>query len=107
MPYFAIQVKSKTEQKLIAHARGRRESVGERLYFLRRSLRIKRGGQWREETAPIFTGYVFLKADEADPETSLFLRSLPGFIRFLPAHDRISALGARRWFATSCPLARC
>ena len=56
MPFFAIQVKSKTEAKFISHARGRQESVGERLYFLRRSLRIRRGGAWREETAPIFTG---------------------------------------------------
>ena len=38
---------------------------------------------------------MFLRAEEADPETAYFLRSLPGFIRFLPGNDRIMPLDAR------------
>jgi len=95
MPYFAIQIRSQAEARYITLARRRSENIGANLFFLRRSLRVKKGGTWREQTAPIFSGYVFLQADELDAETNRILRTMAGFIRFLPANDRAQPLDSR------------
>ncbi len=94
MSFYAIQVRSRTEARYIALTRTRNDDLGENLFFLRRSLRVKKGGTWREEQAPIFSGYVFLRVDAINAETSGLLRTLQGFIRFLPANDRIAPLDA-------------
>ncbi len=95
MSYYAIQVRSQTEARYVGMARKRSANIGENLFFLRRSLRVKKGGKWHEQTAPIFSGYVFIQVDLLDPDTGATLRSLPGFIRFLPANDRIQPLDSR------------
>ncbi len=95
MSYYAIQIRSQTEARYVSMARRLSAEIGENLFFLRRSLRVKKGGRWHEQTAPIFSGYVFLRIDSLDPDTSGTLRSLPGFIRFLPANDRIQPLDDR------------
>jgi transcriptional antiterminator NusG len=95
MPYYALQVWTQAERRFLEHARVRAGTVADRLFFLRRNLRIKRRGRWRPETAPLFPGYIFLQAEAADPETTSALKALPGFTRFLPSNDRIQPLDAR------------
>jgi transcriptional antiterminator NusG len=55
-------------------------------------LRIRKGGQWQDSLAPLFPGYVFLRAERVDETSWHSLRTLPGFIRFLPASGRILPL---------------
>jgi transcription termination/antitermination protein NusG len=95
MPFFALQVRARVEERFLKHARVGAADVSGRLIYLRRKLRIKRAGRWRDETAPLFAGYIFLKDDAVTPDTIVALRGLPGFIRFLPSNDRIQPLDAR------------
>jgi transcriptional antiterminator NusG len=44
---------------------------------------------------PLFPEYVFLRAERVDETSWHSLRTLPGFIRFLPASDRILPLDNR------------
>jgi transcriptional antiterminator NusG len=92
--YLAINVRARSEERFVTLAQ---PVVGpeNRLLFLRRRLRIKRAGAWHGVVAPIFPGYLFLRVDEEDPDLIHVLRSLPGFIRFLPANNRIMPLDAR------------
>ena len=77
-------------------AANRREQVdADSLFSLRRSLKVKKGGIWRDHTAPVFPGYVFLKSDSLQVALVEELRSVPGFLRFLPSNDRIQPLAER------------
>ena len=95
MPYFGIQVKTTSEGQFIAMAKALRLPVADDLSWPRRRLRIRKGGQWRDSLAPLFPGYVFLRSEGVDETSWHSLRTLPGFIRFLPASDRILPLDNR------------
>jgi transcription termination/antitermination protein NusG len=93
MLYFALQVRTGKEAHFIEIARRRHPKV----YMLwpRRRLRIRRGGEWKDSLAPLFPGYLFLRADDFDDIPWHQIRSLPDFIRFLPSNDRIVPLDDR------------
>ncbi len=93
MVYFALQVRTGKEAQFITIAR-RRHPEG-LLLWPRRSLRIRKGGEWRDSLAPLFPGYLFLRANKLDDIPWRFLRGLPDFIRFLPSNDRIVPLDQR------------
>jgi transcriptional antiterminator NusG len=63
-----------------------------RFIWLRRSLRIKKSGDWIETLAPIFPGYLFVKAKEISPELFLKIKPIPGFFRFLQSNENIEPL---------------
>jgi transcriptional antiterminator NusG len=90
MHYFALQVRTGKEAQVISIARRRQPDAS--LLWPRRRLRIRRGGEWKDSLAPLFPGYLFLRADDVDDIPWRELRSLPDFIRFLPSNDRIVAL---------------
>ncbi len=50
---------------------------------------------WRNTVAPIFSGYVFLQADEVSPQLFWTLRRVPGFLRFLKSNENIVPLSRR------------
>jgi transcription termination/antitermination protein NusG len=93
--YYALQVKTGAEARYVALARRQRADVDGRLFLLRRSLRVRRRGKWRDVTAPIFAGYVFFRAESGEIRFLETLRGLGGFIRFLPANDHVQPLGSR------------
>jgi transcriptional antiterminator NusG len=95
MLFYAMQVRTGREQQYGALARGRQLVAPETLIWPRRRLRIRRGGEWKDSLAPLFPGYLFLRANEFDDIPWRQLRSLPDFIRFLPANDRIVPLDQR------------
>ena len=87
-------MKTGGEARYLALAQRLHPEVSDRLFLLRRSLRVRRRGAWRDVTAPIFSGYVFFRADN-DLGALEALRGLSGFIRFLPANSHVQPLGAR------------
>ncbi len=93
MLYFALQVRTGKEAQVISIARRRHPEAS--LLWPRRRLRIRRGGEWKDSLAPLFPGYLFLRADDFEDIPWRQLRLLPDFIRFLPANDRIVPLDER------------
>jgi transcriptional antiterminator NusG len=95
MLFYAMQVRTGKERQYGALARGRHLVAPQTLIWPRRRLRIRRSGEWKDSLAPLFPGYLFLRAAEFDDIPWRQLRSLPDFIRFLPANDRIVPLNER------------
>jgi transcriptional antiterminator NusG len=94
MPFFALQVWTGNESRFIAMAPRVLLDEGGRLLWPRRSLRIRRGGIWRDAVAPIFPSYLFLQCSSLDPGLFTALRQTPGFIRFLPTNEAAVPLEA-------------
>ena len=94
MPFYAVQIWTGSEFRFLAAAR---RAAGEdaALIWPRRSLRIRRGGIWRDSLAPVFPGYLFVQAPRVDTDLYASLRRSPGFLRFLPSNDNIVALGQK------------
>jgi transcription termination/antitermination protein NusG len=95
MAFFGIQVLTGREARFVSAVGNDRELSGVQLFWPRRSLRIRKAGIWRDSVAPIFPGYVFLKASGVPPGLFVALRHVPGFIRFLPANDDIEPLNEK------------
>ena len=95
MLFYAMQVRSGREQQFCSLARGRRLIAPEAVIWPRRSLRIRKGGEWKDSLAPLFPGYLFLRANDFDDVPWREFRGLPDFIRFLPSNDRIVPLDER------------
>ena len=91
--YFALQVRFGKEARYIEIARF--NSAKAILTWPRRRLRIRQAGQWRDALAPLFPGYLFLKANRVEDVLWHELRSLSNFIKFLPSNDRIVPLDTR------------
>ncbi len=92
MPFFAVQVRTGGESRFLQQAR---EVAGEpaELLWPRRRLRIRTAGTWSDSLAPVFPGYLFVRAPRVGERLFAALRSVPGFLRFLPSNDRIQPLG--------------
>jgi transcriptional antiterminator NusG len=95
MSFFVIQVKTGNEERCQLQAGKFLHPERERLFWPRRSLRIRRQGQWRDTDAPIFPGYLFLQAEQLETELYWRLKGLPGFQRFLRDNTHIEPLGPR------------
>ena len=95
MPFFAIQVLTRYEDRFQSIAQNRVAGGNARLLWPRRSLRIRRGGQWKDSLAPVFPGYLFLQTEEVGPTLFSTLKRVPGFIRFLLSNDTITPLGRK------------
>ena len=92
MPFFAVQIWTGDEGRFLTIASQRVRDNDVRFYWPRRSLRIKRGGNWKESLAPIFPGYMFIRADSIRPGLYGVLKEAPGFLRFLLSNDNIVPL---------------
>jgi transcription termination/antitermination protein NusG len=95
MPFFAIQIWTGTEGRYLSLARKRARDERLRLLWPRRRLRIRRRGSWKEALAPIFPGYLFIQSDGIGPDDYATLKTLPGFVRFLPSNTNITPLEPR------------
>jgi transcription termination/antitermination protein NusG len=94
--YFAVQVASRCEARLLRTAAMTLERFGGvRLLWPRRTLRIRREGVWRERQQPVFPGYLFLEAHGVDGDLYRAVRELPGFVRFLPSNQNVQAITER------------
>ena len=90
--YYVIQVKTRGEEKYLKYAKSVIKSENIRMFWPRRSLRIRKKGIWQHVFKPIFPGYVFVKVDSIRPELYWSLKKLPGFFRFLENNHNILPL---------------
>jgi transcriptional antiterminator NusG len=95
MPFFVLQVRTGSEEKYRRQAEKCVPPGEGELLWPRRSLRVRREGAWREQVAPIFPGYLFLRAERLSCEVFRELKGLPGFTRFLRDNTDVEPLGER------------
>ena len=92
MPYYAMQVWTGSEERFRALAERTLADHEARLFWPRRSLRIRKACAWRDSVAPIFPGYLFLQTPEISPSLFAVLKRTPAFVRFLPANESVAPL---------------
>lgn len=97
MGYFAMQVKTRAEEKFIRLFRSQNPDIGLELYFPQRCLDIRRGGTIQPSKLPVFPGYVFLELDDDDSilRYQWAFRRTEGFYRFLRSNQDIVPLQNR------------
>jgi len=93
MQYFAVQVKTRDEEKFIRLFFTRHPGTDLRVHFPRRRLPVRRSGKMTQILAPVFPGYVFVETELRIPPADYWgLRRTDGFYRFLPYNRSIRAL---------------
>ncbi len=95
MLYFAIQIRSSSEQTFIKKATVQLKDcpVQPRLILLKRKLIIRRQGQLIQQEKPLFPGYLFLENYTVlGTDVIERLRRIPGFYRFLKSNKDITPL---------------
>ena len=96
MNYYAIQVKTRAEEKYIRLFRALNPDCPVEIFFPKRSVPIRRKGVMVQTTPAVFPGYLFLEAEE---DTLLHchwqFRRTDGFYRFLKSNRNIEPLTGR------------
>ncbi|MDR0584952.1 MAG: antiterminator LoaP [Treponema sp.] len=94
LKYYALQVKTRGEDKFIRLFKALHPEVPFPLYFPQRRIDIRRRGVVRQSMAAIFPGYVFLEAGEEGDLLShqWAFRRTDGFFRFLKSNQNILPL---------------
>ena len=87
MNYYALQVKTRSEElfikrALLSMAPGQDKDV--RIIFPRRKMSLRKAGELKTVLEPVFPGYIFLEAPDLPDATYWLLRTTAGFYRFLP-----------------------
>ena len=95
--YYALQVKTRGEEKFIRLFRAQHPEITAPLHFPQRCLDVRRGGKVTESRFPVFPGYVFLELDEDEDilDFQWAFRRTAGFYRFLPSNQDIAPLQNR------------
>ena len=94
MPFFVIQVRHRSEERLLGTALRRSPELREQIVWPRRRLRVRKEGRWLVSESPIFPGYMFLRAAAVDQPMYVEVKRLPGFLRFLPNNANVVPLNA-------------
>ncbi|MDR2663421.1 MAG: antiterminator LoaP [Treponema sp.] len=97
MKYYAVQVKTRGEEKYIRLFQALYPSCPVRIYFPKRKLSVRRRGAMVQTTPAVFPGYIFLETGEED---SIYryhwqFRRTDGFFRFLKSNQNIRPLEGR------------
>jgi len=98
MNYYALQVKTRSEEVYIKRANQsfNPEQVEKtHLVFPRRNMPIRKAGTVKNVLEPVFPGYIFLEVPELDVPLYWTLRTTPGFYRFLPENRQPQPLEGR------------
>jgi len=97
MNYYALQVKTRGEEKFIRLFRGQHPEISLPLYFPQRLLDIRRGGKIYPTKLAVFPGYVFLELPDRENilDYHWALRKTDGFFRFLRSNQDIAPLQSR------------
>jgi len=98
MNYYAIQVRTRSEEKFMKlfHSLHPHVQMRFNLHFPRRRIDIRRKGVVRPSTTAVFPGYIFVEAEAEDifAHNRLFRRT-EGFYRFLRSNQNIKPLGGK------------
>jgi transcriptional antiterminator NusG len=97
MNYYAVQVKTRAENKFIKLFRAMHPEIIFPIYFPQRRLDIRRKGLVKPSMSAVFPGYIFIEAD-CDEEiiaSQWEFRRTEGFYRFLRSNQEITPLADR------------
>ena len=97
MNYYAIQVKTRSEEKFIKLFKARHPEISLPIHFPKRLLDIRKAGKIKPYTPAVFPGYLFIEAandDEIRAHQWEFRRT-EGFYRFLKSNRDITPLADR------------
>ena len=97
MEYYALQVKTRGEEKFIRRFKAQNPDIPLPLYFPQRCLDIRKGGKLIPSQLPVFPGYVFLELSKDDNILvyQWVFRKTEGFYRFLRSNQDIAPLQNR------------
>jgi len=97
MNYYAIQVKTRAENKFIKLFKALYPEITLPIYFPQRRLDIRRKGKLRASMSAVFPGYIFIEAscDEEIIACQWEFRRTEGFYRFLRSNQEITPLADR------------
>jgi transcriptional antiterminator NusG len=95
--YYALQVRTRGEEKYIRLFRALHPGITIPFYFPKREINIRRKGKIIRSTTAIFPGYIFVEIDSGDDimKYQWSMRRTDGFFRFLRSNQDISALTDR------------
>jgi transcriptional antiterminator NusG len=94
MKYYAVQVKTRGEDKFIKLFGAVHPEKKIEIYFPKRELKERRGEETVRRTLSVFPGYLFIEIDETDSilQHQWAFRRTDGFIRFLRSNQNIIPL---------------
>ncbi|MDR1506917.1 MAG: antiterminator LoaP [Treponema sp.] len=97
MKYYAMQVKTRGEEKFIRLFRALYPECTLPIYFPKRRLSVRRKGAMTQTTPAVFPGYIFLEIDDDDSVYKYHwsFRRTDGFFRFLKSNQNIRALSGK------------
>jgi len=97
MNYYAIQVKTRSEEKFIKLFRTNHPEVSLQIHFPKRRLDIRKAGKIKPYTPAVFPGYIFIEAENDDEILACQwdFRRTEGFNRFLKTNQDITPLSDR------------
>ena len=97
MNYYALQIKTRGEEKYMRLFKAQHPEINLPLFFPQRSLDIRRGGKIVPAKLAIFPGYVFLELPEEENILNYHwaFRRTEGFYRFLRSNRDIAPLQNR------------
>jgi transcriptional antiterminator NusG len=97
MKYYALQVKTRSEEKYIKLLKALHPDITFPVHFPRRRIDIRRKGRVIPSTAAVFPGYVFVETGEEDDiiKYQWSFRRTDGFYRFLKSNQNITSLADR------------
>ena len=97
MNYYALQVKTKGEEKFINVFKTLYPDIKIPVYFPQRVLDIRRKGKITHSRSAIFPGYVFLELEDEDNIQNYYhaFSRTKGFYRFLHSNQNISPMCSR------------
>lgn len=95
MNIYVAHVRTGGEATFLAQARQTVELETVEFLWPRRKLTIRRAGRRKETLAPVFPGYVFVKAKEISTNVFVHLKQIPSFFRFLESNENIRPLSGR------------
>jgi transcriptional antiterminator NusG len=94
MNYYAIQVKTRSEEKFIKLFKALHPHITFPIHFPQRCLDIRKSGKIKPVISAIFPGYLFIEAAADDDVKSCQweFRRTEGFYRFLKSNQEITPL---------------
>jgi transcriptional antiterminator NusG len=94
MRYYAVQVKTRAEQKFIQLFRALHPEITLPIHFPQRQLDIRKCGRVKPSRMAVFPGYLFIEAscDEEIMACQWDFRRTEGFYRFLKSNRNITPL---------------
>ncbi|MCL2214223.1 MAG: antiterminator LoaP [Treponema sp.] len=97
MNYYAVQVKTRSEEKFIRLLRGSYPEITLPIHYLRRRLDIRKNGKLTTTVPAVFPGYLFIEAEDDNEiiQRQWEFRRTEGFFRFLKSNQAITPLSGR------------